>query len=86
MVPLLAITGDSFCAECRDCSFPILALEGVNMGTWTLKVCGVVRFFTISDNREGDAADLLVFVEGIDVGHATDVVDDGHEAGLEVGG
>ena len=38
-----------------------------------------------SDNRQGDAVNLLVDVEGIDVGHARDVVDDGHEAGLEVG-
>ena len=37
-----------------------------------------------SDDGEGDAANLLVDIEGIDIGHATDIVDDGHEAGLEV--
>ncbi len=37
-------------------------------------------------NRQGDAVDLLVDIEGVDIGHAADVVDDGHDAGLEVGG
>ena len=39
-----------------------------------------------SDDGEGDAADLLVDIEGIDIGHATDIVDDGHETRLKVGG
>ena len=38
------------------------------------------------DNREGDAVDFLVNVEGIDVGHAADVVDDGHETCFQVRG
>ena len=36
--------------------------------------------------RQGDAVDLLVDVEGVDIGHAADIVDDGHEARFEVGG
>ena len=39
-----------------------------------------------SDDGEGDAADLLVDIEGIDIGHATDIIDDGHDARFEVGG
>ena len=31
-----------------------------------------------SHDGQGDAADFLIDVEGIDIGHAADVVDDGH--------
>lgn len=39
----------------------------------------------ISDYREADATHLLIDVEGIDIGHAADIVYHGHEARLEVG-
>ena len=35
--------------------------------------------------RQADAIDLLVDVEGIDVGHSTDIVEDSHDALLQVG-
>ena len=34
--------------------------------------------------RKRDAVDLLVDIEGVDISHATNVVDDGHEARFEV--
>ena len=37
-------------------------------------------------HRQGDADDLLVFIKGVDIGHAADIVDNGHDAGLERGG
>ena len=39
-----------------------------------------------SDDGEGDAADLLVDVQRVDVCHAADEVNDCHEARLQVGG
>ena len=36
-------------------------------------------------DRQGDTVDFLIDVEGIDVGHAADVVDDRHETCFEVG-
>ena len=33
-----------------------------------------------------DSDNLLVFIKGVDVGHAADIVDDGHDAGFERGG
>ena len=40
----------------------------------------------LSHYREGCAVDFLVDVEGVDIGHATDIVDDGHDARLELRG
>ena len=37
-----------------------------------------------SDNWQGDAVNLLVDVQGIDIGHAADVVNHGHDARFEV--
>ena len=37
------------------------------------------------NNRKRDTVDFLIDIEGIDIGHAADVVDDSHEAGFEVG-
>ena len=39
-----------------------------------------------SHNGQGDAADFLIDVEGVDVGHAADIVDDGHETCFQIGG
>ena len=39
-----------------------------------------------SHYRKRDAVDFLVDIEGVDISHATDVVDDGHEARFEVWG
>ena len=41
-------------------------------------LCGV------SDDGQRDAVNLLVDVQGIDVGHAADIVDDSHEPCLQV--
>ena len=35
-------------------------------------------------NRQTDTIDFLIDIEGIDVGHTADVVDNGHETGLKV--
>ena len=37
-------------------------------------------------NRQGDTVDLLVDIQGVDIGHAADEVDDGHEARLQIRG
>ena len=39
----------------------------------------------ISDDRQADATHLLIDVECIDIGHAANIVDHGHEARLQVG-
>ena len=36
------------------------------------------------DDGQGDATNLLIDIEGIDIGHTTDIVNDSHQAGLEV--
>ena len=38
----------------------------------------------ILDDGQRDAAYFLIDIEGVDIGHAADIVDDGHEAGLQV--
>ena len=40
----------------------------------------------LSYNRQGNAANLLVFIQGIDIRHATDVVDNSHETCLKIWG
>ena len=35
---------------------------------------------------QGNAADFLIDVEGIDIGHATDIIDDGHQACFDIRG
>ena len=37
-------------------------------------------------DRQGNAADFLIDVEGIDIGHTTDIIDDGHEACFDIRG
>ena len=53
----------------------------------TIKDTSIIKtfFMLLLYDRQGDAVDFLIDVEGIDVGHATDVVDDRHETRLEVG-
>ena len=36
-------------------------------------------------NRQTNTVDLLIDVEGVDVGHTADIIDDCHEACLDVG-
>ena len=44
----------------------------------------IERFGVRSDDREGDSADFLIDLKGIDVRHATNIVDDGHETRFQV--
>ena len=37
-------------------------------------------------DRQGNAADFLIDVEGIDIGHTADIIDDGHQACFDIRG
>ena len=38
----------------------------------------------LSHNQQTDTVDFLIDIEGVNVGHTADVVDNGHEAGLKI--
>ena len=53
--------------------------------SWSCSKALTVWESSILYYRQGDAVDFLIDIEGIDVGHSGNIVDDGHQAGFQIG-